>query len=499
MACTTILVGKKASYDGSTLVARNEDSPSGEYTPKKMIAVSSKNHPTRYKSVLGHFEVELPETALSYTLTPDAVPTIGVWGACGINEKNVAMSATETITSNDRVLGADPLVEYQEAQGQPGEADYQAEKLGGISEEDMVSLVLPYIHSAREGVLRLGQLLEEYGTSEMNGIAFQDVEEIWWLETIGGHHWIAKRVPDEAYVVMPNQQGIDSFDFEDAFGQQKDHLCSKDMREFIKDNFLDLSLESEFQARLAFGSYSDADHVYNTPRAWVMGRYFNFNTFKWDGPDADFTPTSDNIPWSFVPERKITIQDIKTILSNHYQGTPYDPYGKSGDSSLRGIYRSIGVNRNNFLGLTQIRPYLPESIRSLQWMAFGSNVFNAMIPLYTQVTKIPDYLANTGARVNTDNIYWASRIVGALADAHYYATETAIERYQLAVAKQAVQLLKENEQVLLADPSQDSLALCEKANQNIVDMLKKETDQVLDKVLYLASNGMKNAFSRSDN
>ena len=29
MPCTTILVGKNASYDGSTLMARNEDSGSG--------------------------------------------------------------------------------------------------------------------------------------------------------------------------------------------------------------------------------------------------------------------------------------------------------------------------------------------------------------------------------------------------------------------------------------------------------------------------------------
>lgn len=59
----------------------------------------------------------------------------------------------------------------------------------------------------------------------MNGIAFQDVHEIWWLETIGGHHWIAKRVPDDAYVVMPNQLGIDQFDLEDALGAKKNHLA----------------------------------------------------------------------------------------------------------------------------------------------------------------------------------------------------------------------------------------------------------------------------------
>ena len=55
---------------------------------------------------------------------------------------------------------------------------------------------------------RLGSLLEQYGTYEMNGIAFQDVDEIWWLETIGGHHWMARRVPDDVYVVMPNQLGM---------------------------------------------------------------------------------------------------------------------------------------------------------------------------------------------------------------------------------------------------------------------------------------------------
>ena len=36
MACTTILVGKKASYDGSTMMARTEDSQSGIFTPKEV-------------------------------------------------------------------------------------------------------------------------------------------------------------------------------------------------------------------------------------------------------------------------------------------------------------------------------------------------------------------------------------------------------------------------------------------------------------------------------
>lgn len=114
----------------------------------------------------------------------------------------------------------------------------------GIGEEDILTITLPYISSAKEGVKRLGEILEKYGTYEMNGIGFQDENEIWWLETIGGHHFIAKRVPDDSYVVGPNQQGIKSFDFTDAFGEQKNHICSKDLIDFIIKNKLDLSFKS---------------------------------------------------------------------------------------------------------------------------------------------------------------------------------------------------------------------------------------------------------------
>ncbi len=60
-------------------------------------------------------------------------------------------------------------------------------KKGGIGEEDFVVITLPYINSAKEGKKDLA-LIEKYGTYESNGIAFQDVDSIWWFETIGGHH-----------------------------------------------------------------------------------------------------------------------------------------------------------------------------------------------------------------------------------------------------------------------------------------------------------------------
>ena len=107
MACTTILVGKKASYDGSTMIARNDDSGSGHFTPKKFVVIHPEEQPKTYKSVISHVTIELPDDPMRYTAVPNAVEGEGIWAAAGVNEANVAMTATETITSNPRVLGAE--------------------------------------------------------------------------------------------------------------------------------------------------------------------------------------------------------------------------------------------------------------------------------------------------------------------------------------------------------------------------------------------------------
>ena len=481
MPCTTILVGKNASYDGSTMIARNDDSCSGRFTPKKFVVVHPEEQQKNYKSVISHVEIPLPEHPMRYTSMPNALEGEGIWAASGVNEAHVGMTATETITSNPRVLGADPLVE------------------SGIGEEDIVYLVLPYIHSAREGVQRLGSLLEQYGTYEMNGIAFQDQDEIWWLETIGGHHWIARKVPDDVYVVMPNQLGLDKFDLEDALSRQEEYMCSPDMKEFIEKNHLDLSLDGVLNPRDAFGSHDDADHVYNTPRAWFMERYLNPRTKVWDGPNADFTPYSDDLPWCMVPEKKITVEDVKYVLSSHYQGTPYDPYASYGDKAQKGAFRSIGVNRTDFLSVIQMRPGMEKDSNILQWVAFASNAFNVLVPFYATIDTTPDYLSGTTKEVTTDNFYWVSRMIGAMADASYKNSVFHIERYQERVMSKGHQLINEYDALLEKESDAEKrMALRHKANQAIADMLKKEAAATLDKVLYELSNQMKNSYSRSD-
>lgn len=296
---------------------------------------------------------------MRYTSAPDASGKHGVWAAAGINEATVAMTATETITTNSRIQGIDPLLEE-----------------GGLGEEDFVTLTLPYIKSAREGVKRLGYLVEKYGTYEMNGSAFADHDEVWYIETIGGHHWAARRIPDDAYVAAPNRLNIDFFDFKD----EENFMCSSDLLDLIEKYHLNPDYQG-YNLRHIFGSSTIKDAHYNNPRAWYIHRYFD--------PEWEGTPADQDQPFITYAKKKISPEDIKFLESSHYQDTPYDVYSTTNTDAEKKLFRPIGINRNFETHILQIRNDVPEGLAGVQWLAFGPNTFNVFVPFYTNVTTTP--------------------------------------------------------------------------------------------------------------
>lgn len=572
MSCTTILIGKNASYDGSTIIARDDDSGSGRYDPKRLVAVAPKDQPRHYRSVLSHVEIDLPDDPCRYTIAPNVLNNRGILAEAGANEHNVAMSATETIAVNERVLGADPMVELKPAHGEPGDEDYRPEQPGGIGEEDIITLVLPYVKTAREGVARLGELLETYGTYESNGVIISDVDEIWYVETIGGHHWIARRVPDDCYATIPNQLGIDDFDLADAFGRQREYMCSADLREFMVKYHLDrtmgvpgtsggrhahsagfgstasagaavsagahsarraaavsahVSAEStspnggdsrdgqiaalvaalprRFNPRKAFGATTPKDHIYNTPRAWYMQRHLNPSE-DWDSPAARYTPESDDIPWCRVPEDKVTLEDVDFLLSSHFEGTPYDPYGTKGTPETRHRYRPIGVNRTGHMVALQIRPYVPACNRTVMWVSFGSGPFTTVAPFYANVDDTPAYLRDTTPEVSTGNLYWTNRLIAVIADAHWYETNSAINGYIEQVRAFGHQLVERTDERIIegdyadenAGDVRSAVAVLAESNDEMGEYLREHATKLLNNVLYTSSNLMHNSFAMSD-
>ena len=151
------------------------------------------------------------------------------------------------------------------------------------------------------------------------------------------------------------------------------------------------------------------------------------------------------------------------------------------------------------MALFQIRPYAPQHNRIVEWVAFSSNVFNALVPFYTNCSTTPTYLSNTTEEVSTENFYWTNRIIAALADAHYGKCLAHIERYQLAVQSQGHAIINSYDKQLATEQDEvKQTALCEKANEKIATMLKKESQTVLNNVLFESSCLMKNAYARSD-
>lgn len=384
-SCTAVLVGKEASVDHATMIARNEDAEGG-INPKRLIYVPAQTASREFKSTFNGFHVQLPGDALGHTLTPMAdTSTDGEWGESGINSANVGMSATETEFTNAAMLGLDPLVP------------------DGIGEEAMLSCVLPFVKTAREGVERLGQLISEFGTCESNGIAFNDVNEVWYFETVGGHHWAAQRIPDDAYVIAPNQTGIQEINFADS----ANFITVPDLQAFAQKNHLNTAREG-FNFREIFGEDLRSDRFYNTPRVWAAQRHFQ--------KDLPEVPESRELPFIQHAPRKISVIDVAMVLSDHMQGTPYDPYGRTGTDEEKSRYRPIGMNRNQEMHILEIRSDVPASYRAIHWLAMGMNPFTFPLPFYANVSDTPAFFKNTTNDATTENWYWLNKIIANMVD-----------------------------------------------------------------------------------
>ncbi|MGN1407719.1 C69 family dipeptidase [Lactobacillus sp.] len=442
--CTTILVGKAATIDGSTMIARSEDGGS-TIIPEAFITVNPEDQPKHYQSVISKQKIDdedLLPNPMRYTSAPDASGKHGVWAAAGINEATVAMTATETITTNSRIQGIDPLVEE-----------------GGLGEEDFVTLTLPYIKSAREGVKRLGYLVEKYGTYEMNGSAFADHDEVWYIETIGGHHWAARRIPDDAYVAAPNRLNIDFFDFKD----EENFMCSSDLLDLIEKYHLNPDYQG-YNLRHIFGSSTIKDAHYNNPRAWYIHRYFD--------PEWEGTPADQDQPFITYAKKKISPEDIKFLESSHYQDTPYDVYSTTNTDAEKKLFRPIGINRNFETHILQIRNDVPEGLAGVQWLAFGPNTFNVFVPFYTNVTTTPASF-QTGPKFDLSKIFWVNKLNAQLGDTNYKvysALEQAFEEKTMAKLRKIENETDEAAKNLTGKDLQEKL---EEANQKMADLAYK--------------------------
>lgn len=466
-ACTTVLVGKGATLDGSTMIARNGDSY--EVLVPKRVTV----HPHQglekdevYVSPSNRFTLTLPKERYRYTGIPDREDRYVTFEDAGINEKNVGMSATESIYGNPRVLGYDPLVE------------------NGIAEDCMVTVVLPYITSARDGVRRLGEIVETYGAAESNGVLFSDKDEVWYMEIATGHQWVAQRIPDDSYAVVANQTAIQEIDPDD----KDNFMLASHLIEFIDKYHLNTGFDT-INFRNIFGTQTVFDHHYNTPRVWYGQKYLN--------PECEQDPMSDDLPFIRKANRKIGVEDIAYILDSHYQETPYDPLG-SGSEAERTTFRAISLNRTQDSHILQIRPNVPDELAGIQWVSLAGT-FSPYVPFYTNITSVPEAYAITPMKLSLSSAYWLYKTIPVIVEPHYTAFLKQVLDYKDHLHSQFLgKIAQADKEAENADQEKITGILTEVSNQN-TELALQKTRELLQELTTASMSLSKLTFSMDKN
>lgn len=444
-SCTSILIGKKASINGSVIIGRNEDAKTA--WPKHLAFRKGQIKENNvFRSPDNHFSIKLPARSCHYSATPEWTDKYGVFEEDGINEFHVAMSATESAYANERVLAADPFDEDH-----------------GILEEAIVTVVLPYIKSARAGIKRLGEIVEKHGSAECNGILFADKDEAWYMEIGSGHQWVAQRIPDDCYAVVANQLAIQEVDFASS-----DFMYNPQLPAFIKKYQL-WPQDRAFNWREAFGTHDDSDLHYNTPRVWAGQRLLS--------PAINQEAQSFTLPFLQKAQNPISIQDAQAVLSNHYENTPYDLTNQKNDKQP--TFRPIAVATTQESHLLEL-----NGKKMTHWLAMGIAAQSVYVPFYPQGNKVPYGWANGKKDYSPNSAYWIFKLASNLVDRNWgkYASDLSAAQTE---AKQKLLALRLNyDQKIQAQP-QNEISLADEANQKLAktatDIYKKLISQLITK------------------
>lgn len=408
--CTTILVGQKMTADGSMMVARSEDWDALEAKNLEIYKDTNEGK-EKFVALDSPFRCELPKKALGYTaLAPFNLP--GHWGSAGFNSVGVGMSATESIFSSKKALEADPLVE------------------NGVAENSVFNIVLPYVTTAKEGVERLGSLIEAYGVAEGFGIGFVDKNEIWYLETACGHRWLACRIPDDVYFVTGNQSRFREYNPKD----KKNFMASSDLLEFAEKHKLYNPKEEDFDFHKAYIRDEKLDTTYNYPRVWGLQKMFS--------PDIKNDVTKNTFPVYAKAKSPITLSEMRKAFRFHYNGTEHDPYL---NNNPKEVYRPVSIFRTTQTHILQVRPNLPKEIGEVNYVAMGMAALGVFIPFYQGMSGYLEAYTKGTDKSSADSAYWKFRKVQVLGMVNFNRYAPIIQDVYLKLEEAMDQRQKEME------------------------------------------------------
>lgn len=409
-ACTNLIVGKKASVDGSVLVSYNADDygmfghlchyPAGTHKKGEMRKI--------FDWDTGEYHGEIPEAPVTYNV-------IG-----NINEFQLSIGET-TYGGREEMVDTTGILDYG----------------------SLIYVTLQRAKTAREAIAVMTSLVEKYGyCSEGETFSICDPNEAWIMEMMGtgpgskGVVWVAMRIPDNAICAHANQSRIGKFDMKD----KKNVLYSKNVISYARKMGWFTGKDADFSWKNTYARPDFSGRRFCDARVWSFFNHYQKGFDRYLPWALGKDPNAEDMPLWIIPDRKLSVHDVEMGMRDHYEGTalaldttnvgggiyqmPYrpTPLQFKVDGKTYFNERPISTQQTAFSFVSQLRSWMPREIGGVIW--FGNDDANmvAYTPVYCGNTVQPECYNTPGADAVTfsdKNAFWVCNWVSNMVYPRY--------------------------------------------------------------------------------
>lgn len=409
-ACTNLIVGKKASVDGSVLVSYNADDygmfghlchyPAGTHKKGEMRKI--------FDWDTGEYHGEIPEASVTYNV-------IG-----NINEFQLSIGET-TYGGREEMVDTTGILDYG----------------------SLIYVTLQRAKTAREAISVMTSLVEKYGyCSEGETFSICDPNEAWIMEMMGtgpgskGVVWVAMRIPDNAICAHANQSRIGKFDMKD----KKNVLYSKNVISYARKMGWFTGKDVDFSWKNTYARPDFSGRRFCDARVWSFFNHYQKGFDRYLPWALGKDPNAEDMPLWIIPDRKLSVHDVEMGMRDHYEGTalaldttnvgggiyqmPYrpTPLQFKVDGKTYFNERPISTQQTAFSFVSQLRSWMPREIGGVIW--FGNDDANmvAYTPVYCGNTVQPECYNTPGADAVTfsdKNAFWVCNWVSNMVYPRY--------------------------------------------------------------------------------
>ncbi|MGC9331483.1 MAG: dipeptidase [Bacteroidales bacterium] len=428
-ACTSITVGKKASYDGSVMTSHTDDS----HRTRAWMDIQPAEKHNVGDSVVMYSRTSTDSMAMpAYKHTPiGSIPQVKVTHGY-INTAYPCMNDAQ-LAIGESTFGGRSCLKSDE---------------GLIDCQRLCMLLLQRCTTARGAIETAGKLLKQYGWNDAGEcLTIADKQEVWHLEIVGpgngnvGAIWAAQRVPDDEISVNANASRIMEIDLNNS-----DYFMASDnIFDMAKDSAWYNPEKESFRFAYAYAPSS---------RQSVAARRREWRVFDLLAPSLKLSPTAENYPFSVKPDKKVTLEDMVSVFKDYYQGTPYDmrrnitttneegkeiisplanpfmPYDALDIMNVSGSWYNVSDDGHiRFLGertiarwytmygtITQSRDWLPDDVGGVVWLAQDNIATSIYIPMYCGATDVHESYKVPARKTGytLESAWWAFNRLGTL-------------------------------------------------------------------------------------